>query len=113
MRTTVSRKEFAEWVEQRLIDDKWFTIEFYDILNSFETGKTQYIQRLPISTKLLVTSILSKINIYPVKATSFDDHMKYILTGEWVDVDTLPESVRQALPTIYAPKKTTVPPSVW
>lgn len=48
-----------------------------------------------------------------MKATSFDDHMKYILTGEWVDVDTLPESVQQALPTIYAPKKTTVPPSVW
>lgn len=107
MRTTVKRKEFAEWVEKRLTDDKWFTIELYDILNSLEKWKIQSIPRLPISTKLQVTSILSKINIYPVKATSFDDHMKYLLTGEWVNVDTLPESVRQALPTIYAPRKET------
>ena len=113
MRITMNRKAFAEWVEKRLYDDKWFTLEFCKILNSFEQWKIQYIPRLPLSRMLLVTGIVAKINLYPVKAISFEDAMKYIVTGEWENIDNLPESVQKALPTVYVPRKaTTVPESI-
>lgn len=35
MRETASLVRICRMVEQRLIDDKWFTIDFDDILNSF------------------------------------------------------------------------------
>lgn len=113
MRATINRKAFAEWVEQRLESDNGFTIEFFNILNWFEQGEIKSIPRLPITKMLMVTALVARIKLYPVKAISMEQYMKHLITWEWDDVSLLPEAVQEALPTIYVPRQaTTVPESI-
>lgn len=113
MRATINRKAFAEWVEHRLESDNGFTIDFFHILNWFEQGEIKSIPRLPITKMLMVTALVARIKLYPVKAVSMEQYMKHLITWEWDDVSLLPEAVQEALPTIYVPRQaTTVPRSV-
>lgn len=113
MRATISRKEFTEWVEHRLESDNGFTIDFFHILNWFEQGEIKSIPRLPITKMLMVTALVARIKLYPVKAVSMEQYMKHLITWEWDDVSLLPEAVQEALPTIYVPRQaTTVPRSI-
>ena len=82
MRATINRKAFAEWVEQRLESDNGFTIEFFNILNWFEQGEIKSIPRLPITKMLMVTALVARIKLYPVKAISMEQYMKHLITWE-------------------------------